>query len=43
MVLENQDYVSISEIIGIKPTNVRVKIHRIKKRLANILKRNNDE
>jgi RNA polymerase sigma-70 factor (ECF subfamily) len=40
MVLENQDYDSISEIIGIKPTNVRVKIHRIKKRLAVILKSN---
>jgi len=40
MVLENQDYDSISEIIGIKPTNVRVKIHRIKKRLETILKNN---
>ncbi len=39
MVLENQDYDSISEIIGIKPTNVRVKIHRIKKRLETILKK----
>jgi len=38
MVLENQDYDSISEIIGIKPANVRVKIHRIKKRLETILK-----
>ncbi|WP_405205732.1 RNA polymerase sigma factor [Aquimarina sp. LLG6339-5] len=37
MVLEGQDYDSISEIIGIKPTNVRVKIHRIKKRLKKIL------
>ncbi len=43
MVLENQDYDSISEIIGIKPTNVRVKIHRIKKRLETILKRNKNE
>lgn len=43
MVLENQDYDSISEIIGIKPTNVRVKIHRIKKRLETILKNNNNE
>ena len=43
MVLENQDYESISEIIGIKPTNVRVKIHRIKKRLKTILNNNNDE
>ncbi len=40
MVLDNQDYDSISEIIGIKPTNVRVKIHRIKKRLETILKNN---
>ena len=39
MVLENQDYDSISEIIGISPTNVRVKIHRIKKRLETILKK----
>ena len=43
MVLENQDYDSISEIMGINPTNVRVKIHRIKKRLEIILKSNNDE
>jgi len=40
MVLENQDYNSISEIIGITPTNVRVKNHRIKKRLEIILKNN---
>lgn len=43
MVLDNQDHESISEIIGINPTNARVKIHRIKKRLKNILKSNNDE
>jgi len=43
MVLENQDYNSISEIIGINPTNVRVKIHRIKKRLETILKNNKNE
>jgi len=43
MVLDNQDYDSISEIIGIKPTNVRVKIHRIKKRLEIILKRKGNE
>ncbi len=43
MVLENQDYDDISEIIGIKPTNVRVKIHRIKKRLEIILKRRKNE
>ena len=43
MVLENQDYDSISDVIGIKPTNVRVKIHRIKKRLETILKNNKNE
>lgn len=43
MVLENDDYDSISEVIGINPINVRVKIHRIKKRLEKILKSNNDE
>lgn len=43
MVLENQSYGSISEVMGIKPTNVRVKIHRIKKRLEIILKSNSDE
>lgn len=43
MVLENQDYDSISEVIGIKPINVRVKIHRIKKRLGTILKNNKNE
>lgn len=43
MVLENQDYDSISEVIGINPINVRVKIHRIKKRLEKILKNNKDE
>lgn len=43
MVLENQDYESISEIIGIKPINVRVKIYRIKGRLEKILKNNKDE
>lgn len=37
MVLEGQDYDTISEVLGIKPTNVRVKIHRIKKRLKKIL------
>ncbi|SFW23721.1 RNA polymerase sigma factor [Cellulophaga fucicola] len=43
MVLENQDYDSISEVIGIKAINVRVKIHRIKKRLETILKNNKNE
>ena len=38
MVLEGQDYEDISEVLGIKSTNVRVKIHRIKKRLKKILK-----
>ncbi len=37
MVLDGQDYENISEVMGIKPTNVRVKIHRIKKRLKKIL------
>ncbi|MFD2565456.1 RNA polymerase sigma factor [Aquimarina rubra] len=37
MVLDGQDYDSISEVMGIKPTNVRVKIYRIKKRLKKIL------
>ena len=43
MVLENQDYNSIAEVIGIKSINVRVKIHRIKKRLETILKNNKNE
>ncbi|WP_248396609.1 RNA polymerase sigma factor [Bizionia sp. M204] len=43
MVLENQDYDKISEVIGIRHTNVRVKIYRIKKRLATILKNNKNE
>lgn len=38
MVLENQDYDSIAEVIGINTINVRVKIHRIKKRLEKIMK-----
>ncbi len=37
MVLEGQDYGDISEVLGVNPTNVRVKIHRIKKRLKKIL------
>jgi RNA polymerase sigma-70 factor (ECF subfamily) len=37
MVLEGQDYEDIAEVLGIQPTNLRVKIHRIKKRLKNIL------
>ena len=37
MVLEEQEYDDIAEVMGIKPTNVRVKIHRIKKRLKKIL------
>ena len=43
MVLENQDYNSIAEVIGINAINVRVKIHRIKKRLESILKQNTHE
>ncbi|VXC07913.1 RNA polymerase sigma-70 factor, ECF subfamily [Flavobacterium sp. 9AF] len=34
MVLENIDYDKISEIIGITEENLRVKIHRIKKKLT---------
>ena len=37
MVLEGQEYDDISNVLGIKSTNVRVKIHRIKKRLKKIL------
>ena len=37
MVLEGQEYEDIAEVIGIQPTNLRVKIHRIKKRLKKIL------
>jgi len=43
MVLDSQDNDSIAEVIGINPINVRVKIHRIKKRLEKILKNNKDE
>lgn len=43
MVLENEDYDNISEVIGIKATNLRVKIHRIKKRLETIIKNTKDE
>lgn len=39
MVLDNQDYDTIGEVIGINATNVRVKIHRIKKRLKKILEK----
>jgi RNA polymerase sigma-70 factor (ECF subfamily) len=37
MVLEGQEYEDIADVLGIQPTNLRVKIHRIKKRLKNIL------
>jgi len=37
MVLDGQDYDTISKVMGIKLINVRVKIHRIKKRLKKIL------
>ena len=43
MVLDKQDYDSISEVIGINAINVRVKIHRIKKRLQTIIKNNTNE
>ncbi|WP_093667370.1 RNA polymerase sigma factor [Tenacibaculum sp. MAR_2009_124] len=38
MVLENEDNDSIAEILGISAINVRVKIHRVKKRLEKIIK-----
>ncbi|MBQ4822113.1 RNA polymerase sigma factor [Aquimarina sp. MMG016] len=37
MVLDGQEYDDIAEVMGIQPTNLRVKIHRIKKRLKKIL------
>ena len=37
MVLDGQEYEDIAEVIGIQPTNLRVKIHRIKTRLKKIL------
>lgn len=37
MVLEGQDYEDIAQIMGLNPTTLRVKIHRIKKRLENLL------
>ncbi|MBL4606145.1 MAG: RNA polymerase sigma factor [Flavobacteriaceae bacterium] len=37
MVLEGQQHEDIAEVLGIQPTNIRVKIHRIKKRLKKIL------
>jgi len=43
MVLENQDYESIADVIGITPANVRVRIHRIKHRLHTLLKNDKHE
>lgn len=37
LVLDDLEYDEISEIMGISPVNLRVKIHRIKKNLKNIL------
>jgi RNA polymerase sigma-70 factor (ECF subfamily) len=37
MVLEEVEYEEISKVIGINETNLRVKIHRIKKRLKDLL------
>jgi RNA polymerase sigma factor (sigma-70 family) len=37
MVLEEVDYEEIAKVIGINETNLRVKIHRIKKRLKELL------
>ncbi|WP_420316378.1 RNA polymerase sigma factor [Ekhidna sp.] len=37
MVLEELEYEEIAEVIGISETNLRVKIHRIKKRLKKLM------
>ncbi|MTI21464.1 RNA polymerase sigma factor [Fulvivirga sp. RKSG066] len=37
MVLEEQEYDEISEVLGISEVNLRVKIHRVKKRLEKLL------
>jgi RNA polymerase sigma-70 factor (ECF subfamily) len=37
MVLEEVEYEEIARVIGINETNLRVKIHRIKKRLKELL------
>lgn len=37
MVLDELDYDEIANVIGISPANLRVKIHRIKKQLKEIL------
>lgn len=37
MVLDEQEYEDIAEVMGISAVNVRVKIHRIKKRLKKIV------
>jgi RNA polymerase sigma factor (sigma-70 family) len=38
LVLDELSYDEIAEIMGINPTNLRVKIHRIKKKLKELLK-----
>ncbi len=37
MILDELEYEEISNVIGISEVNLRVKIHRIKKKLKNIL------
>lgn len=37
MVLDEMEYAAISEVMGIKEGNLRVKIHRIKQKLKNLL------
>ncbi|WP_224996773.1 RNA polymerase sigma factor [Cesiribacter sp. SM1] len=39
MVLEELEYDEISSIVGINPVNLRVKIHRIKKRLREFIEK----
>lgn len=41
MVLESQNYDTIARVMGISSENVRVKVHRIKKRLKGIIENDN--
>jgi RNA polymerase sigma-70 factor (ECF subfamily) len=38
MVLDEMEYAEISSVMGISESTLRVKIHRIKQRLKNIMK-----
>ncbi len=37
LLLDELSYEEIAEVLGIKPTNLRVKIHRVKEKLKKIL------